>query len=249
MYSVSKAFALGSLIVSVAAANDAMPAAQQNALVKKYCAVCHTDAARNGGLSLEHFDASHLDPSLAAMLLSKLNNGAFGAAGLPVPEKATVDALLSALSSEAARAHEWTVNETQSILTASIVRELPSARNAGQPALYRLVMACNAATQQGEMQLSWSPSPKTGTLSVSLDGKAPLLYPVEGSEKMGNGSKGTTGPAAVILWSGSQRLTMPLRSLTISNLFPDETVVFPFAALSQQAREVLSTCFKGPDPK
>jgi hypothetical protein len=34
------------------------PAAQQNALVQRYCAVCHTDAAKNGGLSLEHFDAA-----------------------------------------------------------------------------------------------------------------------------------------------------------------------------------------------
>ncbi len=59
----------------------AMPAAEQNALVKKYCAVCHTDAVRNGGLSLEHYDAAKRDPALAAMMLSKLNGGAMGAAG------------------------------------------------------------------------------------------------------------------------------------------------------------------------
>src|SRR3954454_5123804 len=52
-----------------------MPVAQQNALVQKYCAVCHTDAARNGGLSLEHFDASQAAPSLAAMMVSKLTSG------------------------------------------------------------------------------------------------------------------------------------------------------------------------------
>jgi hypothetical protein len=39
--------------------SDAMPVAQQNALVQKYCAVCHTDVHRNGGLSLQHFDAAH----------------------------------------------------------------------------------------------------------------------------------------------------------------------------------------------
>ncbi len=59
----------------------AMPAAERNALVKKYCAVCHTDAAKNGGLSLQHFDAAKRDPTLAAMMLSKLNSGAMGAAG------------------------------------------------------------------------------------------------------------------------------------------------------------------------
>ena len=52
-----------------------MPPAQQNALVQTYCAVCHTDSARNGGLSLEHFDAAHAAPSLTAMLLSKITGG------------------------------------------------------------------------------------------------------------------------------------------------------------------------------
>jgi len=59
----------------------AMRAAEQNALVKQYCAVCHTDAAMNGGLSLQHYDAAKRDPTLAAMILSKLNAGAMGAAG------------------------------------------------------------------------------------------------------------------------------------------------------------------------
>jgi hypothetical protein len=66
---------INSLAVPTAFASDAMPAAQQNALVQKYCAVCHTDAARNGGLSLEHFDAAQAAPSLAAMMVSKLTSG------------------------------------------------------------------------------------------------------------------------------------------------------------------------------
>jgi hypothetical protein len=65
-----------------------MSAAEQNALVKKCCAVCHTDAGKNGGLSLEHYDAAKRDPGLAAMVLSKLNNGAIEAAGNGVPDKA-----------------------------------------------------------------------------------------------------------------------------------------------------------------
>src|SRR5215510_9580046 len=64
-----------------------MPVAQQNALVQKYCAVCHDDVHRNGGLSLQHFDASQLEPSLAAMMVSKLKSGAMGAAGLGVPDR------------------------------------------------------------------------------------------------------------------------------------------------------------------
>ena len=53
----------------------AMPAAEQNALVKRYCAVCHSDAAGNGGLSLEHYDAAHRDPGLAAMILPRSGLG------------------------------------------------------------------------------------------------------------------------------------------------------------------------------
>ena len=34
-------------------AGDAMPAPQQNALVQKYCAVCHDDAHANGGRVFE----------------------------------------------------------------------------------------------------------------------------------------------------------------------------------------------------
>ena len=59
-----------------APAAELMPAAKQNSLVQNYCAVCHTDAAKNGGLSLEHYAAAKVDPALAAMLLSKLLNGA-----------------------------------------------------------------------------------------------------------------------------------------------------------------------------
>jgi hypothetical protein len=63
------ALAVGLIVASPAAvAGEAMPVPQQNALVQKYCAVCHTDTQRNAGLSLQHFDAAHADPSVAAMM-------------------------------------------------------------------------------------------------------------------------------------------------------------------------------------
>jgi hypothetical protein len=268
------AFAAGLIaapaVVPVALANDAMPGAEQNALVQKHCAVCHNDASRNGGLSLEHFNASAVAPSLAAMMLSKLTSGvaletvraaasdptaaalvakklkggAINAAGLPIPDMATIEALSTALALEATGAAEWHAHLAEDVtkkmvtITASILRELPSARSTGEAASYRLVLTCNAATHDGEMQLAWSPTPKTGSLSVGVDDKRPFTYTVEGSERMGDGSQGTpAGPAAINL-----RIPLPARTLTISNLFPNETVVFTFDGLTQTMRQALSRC-------
>src|SRR3954447_2354415 len=95
------------LVISAQGA-ELMPPAQQNTLVQKYCAVCHTDAAKNGGLSLEHYDSAQVNPALAAMLLSKLRNGAMGAAGLGIPDSATRDAWVAATAAQAERAKGWT---------------------------------------------------------------------------------------------------------------------------------------------
>src|SRR5438093_5861311 len=94
---------------ATAVAADDLSPAQQNALVQKYCAVCHTDAANNGGLSLAHYDAARTDPALASMLLSKLRNGAMGAAGLGIPDKPTRDAWVVATIAQTAEAENWTV--------------------------------------------------------------------------------------------------------------------------------------------
>ncbi len=115
--------------------------------------------------------------------------------------------------------------------------------------MYRLVLACNAATHEGEMQLAWAPVPKMGTLSVAVDGRAPFTYEVEGTEKMGNGSQATTGPAALSLYeskkdSQSQSMLLPAKGLRITNLFPNESVEFPFGNLPQTARQSFAACFK-----
>jgi hypothetical protein len=226
-----------------ALASSAMPVAQQNTLVQTYCAVCHNDAHLNGGLSLEHFDAAQPDPGLAAMLVSKLKGKAMGAAGIPLPDRATQDALLSALSSEAAGASGWNVIRTP-ILTASVVQGALSAANGGEPDLYRLTLTCNADTHEGEMQLAWSPgvpSPDR-VMSFAVDEKAPLTYKVESGEKMFKGASGDSGTGAIILYPA---IPLPAQTLTISNLFSDETVVFPFGGLTQPVRKALSTCFTG----
>ena len=237
----------GFLAVTVQAApNGAMPATQQNALVQKYCAVCHEDAHANGGLSLQHFDAANADPGTAAMMLAKLKTGAIGAAGVPNPDPATVEAWINATSAQAAGANQWTVNRSETpgtMVTASIVREVPStAKGAIVPDLYRLTLTCHPDTRQGEMQLAWSPAtPKTGTvMAFAVDGMAPLSYKVEGTETMGNGTGGSSGPGAAIL-----KTALPERTFTVSNLFPNETVEFPFRDLAKPVRETLATCFTG----
>lgn len=226
--------ALGGLIVALPL-DAAMPVERQNELVQRHCAVCHTDAARNGGLTLQHFDAAKADPSLAAMILSKLRGGAMGAAGLPF-ETTDADALEMAMLAASLGAQEWTVTRGR-VTTAAIVREVAS-KNPAQPSRYRLVVSCDAGSGKGEAELSWAPSPRNGTVKASVDGGSPVDYKVEGTESMGNGNSGTTGHAAVML----KGLPWPGRMLTISELFPGETVVFPFEKLAL-ARTSFEECF------
>jgi hypothetical protein len=223
----------------------AMPAAEQNALVKTYCVVCHTDAARNGGLSLEHYDAAKRDPSLAAMMLSKLNTGAMGAAGKGVPDKTAQQAWLDSTKEQAAAAKDWFVRRESGVVSASIVREVPP-RHAGSTApVYRVILVCNSSTRSGEMQLTWSPQPQTGrTMTASVDGEAPVEYQIEGKESMGNGGVAQTGHASIVLRSReATRLPFANHTLAVRDLFPGETVEFPFADLDQRVRSELSACF------
>jgi hypothetical protein len=224
----------------------AMPAAEQNALVAKYCAVCHTDAAMNGGLSLQHYDAAKGDPGLAAMILSKLNNGAMAAAGNGVPDKAVQQAWLDSTRQQAVGADKWFVNHEDGRLSASIVREVPP-RKAGSTdvPVYRLKMVCQPLTGSGEMQLTWSPQPQTGrTMTASVDGDTPVDYRIEGKESMGNGGTAETGHASVVLSNGrGRKLTLAHQTMTIRELFPGEAVEFPFFQLDRKAREEFRKCF------
>ncbi len=260
-----------------------MPQGQQNAMVQKYCAVCHTDVARNGGLSLEHFDAAQAPPSLVAMLLSKLTGGvalktvrdaptdagaaalidakmkggAMGAAGIPIPPKASIDALIHAFAVESIGETGWVVERSMDsaanarTLTASTLQEAHSPTEAGTAEVYRLIASCNAATREGYVQLAWSPVPRSGSLTASVDGSTGVSYRVEGSETMGNGNGVVLhGPATVLLAEtarGVSRngLPFPDESLTIRDLFPGETVMFSFAELPQETRQELHACFPG----
>lgn len=245
-------------------AADRMDFAQQNALVEKYCAVCHTDAARNGGLSLEHFDAAQAPPSLAAVLLSKITSGvllktvreadadssagtfvdrkmktgAMGAAGIGVPDKATIRVLVHSLAMEADGASEWSVERRASTITASVLREMPM-HDPGVAQVYRAIVSCDGSSGKGELQLAWAPMPFRGAIEVSADGRDALRMDVDGDESMGNGS-------GLVLKSRASvelpTVTLPAESLTVRGMF-GLTVTFPFGKLPPDARRELRACF------
>jgi hypothetical protein len=218
-----------------------MPVAQQNALVQKYCAVCHTDAMPNGRLSLQSFDAARADPGIAAMLASKLRGNALGASGQALPDRATQKALLEALSAVGAASDSWLITRQPPKVTASIVKTQPSEAG-GDPNLYRLSVTCRSDTREGEMELTWSPGvPQSGTvMSATVDGTAPAVTRrIEGKEPMGNGQPGTSDPGGVVL----PRMALPVRTLTVSNIFGGDTAEFSFTAIDNADRARLAVCF------
>ncbi|HXD76126.1 MAG TPA: hypothetical protein VN628_20420 [Vicinamibacterales bacterium] len=233
------AAAFASVVIAAAGAfAGPLPAAQQTALVKKYCAVCHTDASKNGGISFQHYDAAIADAPLAAMILSKLRNGAMGAAGIGVPEPATRDAWTAATAAQAAGAEEWHVSRTP-VLTASVVRTVPLP-GTGDPGsrLYRLTLSCDAATSTPALQLTWSPIPQTDrTFYAMVDGGSAVPHTLAGKEKMGNGGSGTSGRASAML-----DVPVPDKRLTITDLFEHETVEFPIGTLDRQTRRAIASC-------
>lgn len=243
-------------LAGLAVAAEPMPAALQNSLVQKYCAVCHMDTARNGGLTLEHFDSAQASPSLTAMMLSKLSggvpleivrrmdkqesaallvekkikSGAMGASGIPRPDSATVSAFVRALAAESAGATGWAVGSGGR--AASILREVPSA-NGEEARAYRLLISCGPEGQKGVVQLAWSPEAQIGSLTAAADGAAGVRYAVGGPPAL----------AAIELSEGRNDYALPKQSLRVKDLFPGETVVFPFADLPHSARQGLEACF------
>src|SRR6185312_6365183 len=84
-----------------AGAQGTMSPAAQKAFVQKYCVTCHNDAQMTGGLSLQQFDATKVDPSIAGLMVGKLKGHAMPPAGMPQPDNASRNALVAALQAEA----------------------------------------------------------------------------------------------------------------------------------------------------
>jgi hypothetical protein len=238
------------ILAATAWAGDGMPVAKQNAVVQKYCASCHTDADPAGALSLQHFDAANSAPALSAMLLSKvtagvplatvkaaasdagasavvgrqMKHGAMGAAGIGVPDRATIDAFIQALAASAADASRWQVTRMGATITATAARELSPPRSSGEAPMYRLILSCNPATKQREALFAWAPSAASGPMTAVVDGLVRLTYEAQGE--------------AIDLALNP----LPKKSLRVSGPFPDETVEFAISELPADARGSLAVC-------
>ncbi len=78
-----------------------LTAAGQTELVTTYCATCHSERAKAGGLSLANFTAMRAQeqPAVVEKIIRKLRAGMMPPAGAKRPDAATIDALTAALES------------------------------------------------------------------------------------------------------------------------------------------------------
>ena len=78
---------------------SAMTVEAQQALVKQYCAGCHNQNLKSGGMSLTDLDLAHVEnnPELAEKVIKKLRVGLMPPSGRPRPEAATMKSFVSAL--------------------------------------------------------------------------------------------------------------------------------------------------------
>jgi hypothetical protein len=92
----------------VAAHAAGLTAAQQTQMVKEYCATCHSDRGKAGGLSLASFDAATLleQTAVAEKMIRKLRAGMMPPANARRPEPTAIQAL--------ATAFETTIDRTAS---------------------------------------------------------------------------------------------------------------------------------------
>jgi hypothetical protein len=75
------------------------PAQDNNALVKRYCSGCHSDARKSGGLSLAAYDVAHAaeNAEITERMIRKLQAGMMPPPGAPRPDAAVQRSLVTTL--------------------------------------------------------------------------------------------------------------------------------------------------------
>jgi mono/diheme cytochrome c family protein len=88
-------------VAAHAPATTTMLPAEQTALVKQYCAGCHSDRGKAGNLSLAAFDAAKIEDNgeLTEKMIRKLRAGMMPPAGARRPEPAVINAMVTSFES------------------------------------------------------------------------------------------------------------------------------------------------------
>ena len=97
-------------LIGTACFLSAAPASTERALLDKYCATCHSERLKTGGLILEKLDTTKLGdhPEIWEKVAEKLRGGMMPPPGMPRPDKATLEGLATWAENELDRA--WLVN-------------------------------------------------------------------------------------------------------------------------------------------
>ena len=106
---------------SRAAAPTTQPASAVNAVVTRYCAGCHNDRAKTGGLTLTSLDLANIpaDAEVWEKVIRKVRTGLMPPVGVPHPDAATRAGFVSSLAT-------------------TLDRAAAARPNPGRPALYRM---------------------------------------------------------------------------------------------------------------
>ena len=86
---------------AAAPAATALAATEQTAVVKQYCATCHSERGKAGGLSLASFDAAKIEENgeLTEKIIRKLRAGMMPPAGARRPEPAVIQSMVTSFES------------------------------------------------------------------------------------------------------------------------------------------------------
>jgi mono/diheme cytochrome c family protein len=99
-------------LLSPARAQPALTAAQERALLDKYCVTCHNEKLKTAGLMLDRADIHHVGANAETFekVVMKLRGGMMPPPGLPRPDAATLDGLATSLENELDRAYFSKIN-------------------------------------------------------------------------------------------------------------------------------------------
>src|ERR1039458_7993448 len=85
--------------VPQASGADAADPTQYRAVIDQYCVGCHSDSLKTGGISLQSVDLAQpwTRADIFEKVIGKVHGGMMPPVGLPRPDKATADGLVTAL--------------------------------------------------------------------------------------------------------------------------------------------------------